>query len=89
MKYYNKFIWLFAVFLWLAPLAGQAAAVPAGLSLNYDSQAFTAAATVNIATSSIAVQLPWQWQALVPAYDYSFSTTGLYDPSRPLAITIN
>jgi D-alanyl-D-alanine endopeptidase (penicillin-binding protein 7) len=90
MKYhYRKFIWLLAIFLFWAPVASQAATAATSLNLNYDIQAFTAAATLNIATSTMAVQLPWQWQALTPAYDYSFTTTGLYDPSRPFTVTIN
>jgi D-alanyl-D-alanine endopeptidase (penicillin-binding protein 7) len=85
--YYRKFLVFCAGIFLLLPFA--VGATGPSLNINYDPLAFTAAATANVATSSVAVQLPWEWQALTPAYDYSFSTTGFYDPSRPLNLTIN
>lgn len=83
----RQFLWLLAIFLFLAPVASRAAAP--SLEIDYSPLAFTATSSLNIATSSVAVNLPWQWQPLTPAYDYSFVTSGLYDPSRPLTLTIN
>ena len=84
----NKYWWLFSLFLLLTPLTGRAETA-SSLNITYVPEAFTAPATLNIATSSVMTNLPWQWQALTPAYDYSLATGGFYDPSRPLMITIN
>ena len=63
-----------------------------GLQLNYETAAFTAPVTLNISSTDISaasdINIPWEWQALTPLYDYSFKTAGFYDPSRPLEIKI-
>ncbi len=58
------------------------------LKIIYDRQAFTStSAKLNIALSE-KTNLPWEWEALSPAYQYSFSNFGFYDPSRLLEIKI-
>ncbi|MFA6994903.1 MAG: RlpA-like double-psi beta-barrel domain-containing protein [Patescibacteria group bacterium] len=84
----NKYFWLFGLVLFLMPLSGRTA-LAASLNITYVPEAFTAPAILNIATSSEKTSLPWQWKALTPAYDYSLTTDGFYDPSRPMRITIN
>ncbi len=85
---FNKYLWLFSLIFLIMPLASQASTATS-LNISYVPQAFTAPAKLHIATSSMVIKLPWQWQALTPAYDYSLSTSGFYDPSRPLVIKIN
>jgi len=79
---------ILAVILSVAPVAVQAAA-PSSLNINYHPQAFTAAAVLQVVPLDNVSNLPWEWQALTPAYDYSFNTAGFYDPSRPLEIKIS
>ena len=33
-------------------------------------------------------RIPWEWEPLTPAYEYSFITKGFYDPSRPMEVKI-
>jgi D-alanyl-D-alanine endopeptidase (penicillin-binding protein 7) len=81
---------LIAVVLTIAPiLAPSEAATSAGLEINYPVAAFTAPATLNIAAEATAEGLPWELKATTPVYEYSFSTTGLYDPIWPLEIKIH
>lgn len=42
----------------------------------------------NMATTS-AVNIPWEWEALTPVYNYSFNNPASYDPSRPMTIKIS
>lgn len=84
----NKYFWLFGLILFLTSITGRTT-LAASLNIIYAPQAFMSPAILNIATSSMATNLPWQWQVLTPAYDYSLTTAGFYDPSRPLTITIN
>lgn len=79
---------LFALFFLISPVATRAAA-GTGLEFNYDRAAFTAAVDLNINSGAEAQNLPWEWKTLTPAYEYSFLTAGMYDPSRPLTIKIN
>jgi len=72
--------YLIFLFLFLAPLATQAA------DLSFKTTAFSGVAQINTIE---AANLPWEWQALTPAYQYSFSNSETYDPSRPLEIRIN
>ncbi len=72
----------------IAPAFARAEAA-SGLEIKYDAAAFTAAASLEITPDASTANLPWEWQALTPAYEYSFATAGLYDPSRPLTIRIN
>lgn len=85
---YKKYIWTLGFFLFIVPLALKAAA-PAGLEINYSPAAFTSSVNLDIITTDTADNLPWEWQKLTPAYDYSFTTAGFYDPSRPLTIKIS
>lgn len=79
---------IFTLAFFIAPIFARAEAA-SGLEINYDVAAFTAAASLAITPDAASANLPWEWQALTPAYEYSFTTTGLYDPSRPLTIRIN
>lgn len=60
-----------------------------GLNITYPSQAFTATSSLTVVTSSQPINLPWQWDALAPVYNYNVTSTGFYDPSRPLNLKIN
>ncbi len=75
------------LFLFLAPL-GLKAALTDNLQINYHPQAFTSPASLNIINLEEKNNLPWEWQALTPVYEYSFISSGFYDPSRPLEIKI-
>ncbi len=61
----------------------------ANLEIKYSPQAFSAPASLNFEPLASATNLPWEWQLLGPAYDYSFSTAGFYDPSRPLELRLS
>ncbi|MFA5753776.1 MAG: RlpA-like double-psi beta-barrel domain-containing protein [Patescibacteria group bacterium] len=65
------------------------AALDSALSISYSELAFTAPVTLSISQSAETANLPWEWEALTAAYDYSFATAGFYDPSRPLNIKIS
>jgi len=82
-----KLIGVTSLFLFFLGFNAQAA-TSNNLQINYEAAAFTAPVTLAI-TESSATNLPWEWQAISPAYEYSFSTIGLYDPSRPLNIRFN
>lgn len=88
MLKFKKYFWAIGFLLLSCPSMTRAAAT-SSLQINYDSAAFTAPAALNTATSSDSANLPWEWKALTPAFDYSFDTDGLYDPSHPLKIRIN
>jgi len=83
----RKYLWLIGFFLLVFPFSLRAS-TGSDFRIIYDSAAFTDSVVLNIATSTTSSDLPWEWQALSPAYDYSFSTAGFYDPSRPLTIKI-
>lgn len=68
------------LFLFLAPLGVFAA------DLSFSTPGFSGQA--QIATTT-AVNLPWEWEALTPAWQYSFPSPETYDPSRPMTIKIN
>lgn len=59
----------------------------ASLEIKYDQQAFTAPASLRLATSTEDAKLPKDWQAAL-VVDYSFETEGLYDPSYILTGSI-
>jgi len=84
----HKHFLLVSLILLIIPTIGQAVG-STNLNIEYPSIAFTAPSILNIVTSPIEINLPWQYQALTPAYDYSVSSTGFYDPSRPMLIKIN
>ncbi|MFA5155063.1 MAG: RlpA-like double-psi beta-barrel domain-containing protein [Patescibacteria group bacterium] len=82
------YLYLAGALFFLAPVAVRADAP--GLMVSADPAAFTAPAVLNTNIATIATSsLPWEWQPLTPAYEYSFTTTGLYDPSRPLQLKVN
>jgi len=78
---YIKLIWLGAFFLFLGPVAVQAS------ELEFTTPGFNKIAS--IATSSETSNIPWEWEALSPVYEYSFANPETYDPSRPMTIKIN
>lgn len=84
---FREYLWLTVFFLLVFPCSLRAA-TSSDFKIIYDSAAFTAPAALNIATSTAPANLPWEWQALSPAYDYAFSMSGFYDPSRPLTLKI-
>jgi D-alanyl-D-alanine endopeptidase (penicillin-binding protein 7) len=59
------------------------------LNINYPVSAFTSSASLDISQMDEAKNLPWEWEALTPAYEYRFVTAGLYDPAWPLTIKIS
>lgn len=84
-------IFTFAQFASGASAQTAAEAVPTKaveLKIDYEASAFTAPATLNIVSETQPANLPWEWTALTPAYNYLFATAGLYDPSRPLIVKI-
>ncbi len=85
---FKKYFWLAALFLFFLPFASQAKS-ESNLKIEYEEAAFTAPVTWQVASSTPQVNLAWDWQAISPAFDYSFQTTGLYDPSRPLKIRLD
>ena len=80
------------VLVWLAVLVfiipGSVLARDASLEINYQPQPFTAAVKLNISENKDSLNIPWEWEALTPAYDYSLVSSGFYDPSRPINIKI-
>jgi hypothetical protein len=77
---YQKLICLGALFLFLAPITAKAS------DLEFVTPGFSG--TANIATSSEAINIPWEWEALSPIFSYSFSNPEKYDPARPMTIKI-
>ena len=70
-------------------LASPLMAAAGGFEIKYMPAAFTAEPTLNIIENSEHYKLPWEWEALTPAYEYSFNTAGFYDPSYPLEVKIS
>jgi D-alanyl-D-alanine endopeptidase (penicillin-binding protein 7) len=79
---------VFGLVFLVSPLATRAEEI-SRLEINYEAAAFTAPASLEIISEATSANLPWEWEILTPAYEYSFATAGLYDPSRPLTIKIN
>lgn len=65
-----------------------AKAISNNLEINYHALAFTEAPVLIKSENNERFKIPWEWEPLTPAYDYSFVSKGLYDPSRPLEIKI-
>lgn len=84
MKSLRPLLLYSSLILFVLPVA--AGAAETGLKIEYDAAAFTAPATLAVAGTAEAPNLPWEWEKITPAYDYSFATAGLYDPSRPLRL---
>ncbi|MFA7087764.1 MAG: RlpA-like double-psi beta-barrel domain-containing protein [Patescibacteria group bacterium] len=82
----NKFFYSILFLLFLFPSGLRAAE---NLSIDFHPYSFTAPAELIISTLPDAVGLPWEWQPLSSAYEYSFRTKGFYDPSRPLELKIS
>ncbi len=69
-----------AIFLFLGAVGAKAA------TLGFTTPGFSGQATVSTSTPD---NLSWQWQALSPVFEYSFSQPETYDPSRPMQAKIN
>ncbi len=78
---------LFSLIMMAAPFFVSAEAA-IGLEVKYDAAAFTAESSQSISLSSETENIPWEWQALTPAYEYTITSAGLYDPSRPITVKI-
>jgi D-alanyl-D-alanine carboxypeptidase len=83
----KKALVLLVLFVFIMPLS--AFAGNASLEIKYQPQTFTEAVKLTISENQAKLNIPWEWEALTPAYDYSFVSSGLYDPSRPLEIKLN
>ena len=57
--------------------------------LSYAAEAFGATTNLSVNFNNTPPNLPWQWQALTPSYEYSFTNAAYYDPSRPMSIKIS
>jgi D-alanyl-D-alanine endopeptidase (penicillin-binding protein 7) len=86
------FFAVLASFLFLAlalnPLAAHAADL-SNFQMIYQPEAFPGVTDPNTIMDLAPANLPWQWQALTPAYQYFFTDANMYDPSRPMTIKIN
>ncbi len=82
----RKYLILALLFLF-GPLAVSAAT--SGLDIKKQPLAFTSEPTLIISENHEKFRIPWEWDTLTPAYEYSFINGGLYDPSRPLEIKIS
>ncbi len=85
----RSYFFIFCFIFLLAPVLAHAES-GSGLEINYEALAFTAPARSEISAdaATAAANLPWEWRALTPIYEYSLTTAGLYDPSRPLELKI-
>ncbi|MDD4443722.1 MAG: RlpA-like double-psi beta-barrel domain-containing protein [Patescibacteria group bacterium] len=79
-----KFL-VFSLFFAAIPLASQAGN---NFKIDYHPLAFTDKVSLVTSLNSEQFLIPWQWEALTPAYEYSFITPGFYDPSRPMDVKI-
>ena len=88
----TQFVTTLGSFLFLAlmlnPLTAHGADIN-NFQVIYQPNAFPSATSPNTVVDTAPANLPWQWQALTPAYNYSFTGANLYDPSRPMSIKIN
>ncbi len=82
----NITILALAFLLLVSPLAAPVA--NAKIEINRHPLAFTAEPTLFVSENSERYKIPWEWEPLTPAYEYSFLTPGFYDPSRPLEVKI-
>lgn len=57
--------------------------------ISYHPLAFTDEVKMVTSTNNEKFLIPWQWEAISPAYEYSFVTPGFYDPSRPMDVKIH
>jgi D-alanyl-D-alanine carboxypeptidase len=76
---------VFTLFLVSVPLTSEA---NSGFNIDYHPLAFTKEAKLITSQNNEKFLIPWQWEALTPAYEYSFVTSGFYDPSRPMDVRI-
>lgn len=77
---YIKIIVLGALFLFLAPVGVKAA------EIEFPNQTFKE--TAQIATSTEATNIPWEWKTLSPVYEYSFTNPDDYPKDTNLEVRI-
>jgi len=78
---YIKLFVLGILFLFLAPLGVYAS------ELEFTDPDFKD--TVEVSTSSEAMNIPWEWVALSPVYEYSFTNSEAYTKDKSLEVKIN
>lgn len=54
----------------------------------YDQKAFASPAVFSVATSTVAENLPWEYKAITPTFNYSLVSAGLHDPAFPIEARI-
>jgi serine-type D-Ala-D-Ala endopeptidase (penicillin-binding protein 7) len=84
LKKYRKYL-IFSLLFLISPAFSQARN---GLEIDYHPLAFTDEVKLVTSENNEEFLIPWQWEPLSPAYEYSFITPGFYDPSRPMNIKI-
>ncbi|MHB8904113.1 MAG: RlpA-like double-psi beta-barrel domain-containing protein, partial [Patescibacteria group bacterium] len=77
----KKYLWLLAIPLFFIPGLTRAS------ELSFVSPGYSV--VPEISTSSEAINISWQWQALSPIYDYKFISDQIFDPARPMTIKIS
>lgn len=78
---YKKYLFILGALLIFIPGISRAVSV-SFVSPGYD-------VIPEIATSTEAIGLSWQWQALSPIYTYKFTSDQVYDPAQLITIRIN
>ena len=84
----RKIIFVFS-FIMLSFTLEASQAAGRNLQIDVHPLAFTREYNLIVSENSERYKIPWEWEAITPTYDYAFSTSGFYDPSRPLEIKIH
>ncbi|MFA6194676.1 MAG: RlpA-like double-psi beta-barrel domain-containing protein [Patescibacteria group bacterium] len=84
----KSYLLIFSLIFLTSPVIARAE-TGSGLEIKYEAVAFTAPVSLETSSDALAENLPWEWQTLTAAYEYSFTTAGFYDPSRPLTLKIS
>jgi len=82
---FQKILFILALSFFVLPLSAKAS----DLKVDYHQYAFTSSQARLVIEESTGTNIPWEWEALSPVYQYSFKDFGFYDPSRPLDIKIH
>ncbi len=88
MLLYKK-IYFVSLFCFLILLPKVSKAAISDFNISAHDLAFTDEHHLIISENSEKYKIPWEWEAITPTYDYTFSTKGFYDPSYPLEIKIH
>lgn len=78
---FKKYLLLLVISIFLIP------GISYGSSLSFVSPGYPV--TPEISTSTEALGLAWQWQAISPVYNYKFTSDQIYDPAQPITIKIS